>query len=29
MTDSLVARVAAVMDDTTLVLNAGSQMGVK
>ncbi len=29
MTDTIVAKVAAVMDDTTLVLNAGSQMGVK
>ena len=28
MTDSIVAKVAAVMDDTTLVLNAGSQQGV-
>ena len=29
MTDTIVAKVAAVMDDTTLVLNAGSHMGVK
>jgi hypothetical protein len=28
MTDSIVAKVAAIMDDTTLVLNAGSQSGV-
>ena len=29
MTDSIVARVAAIIDDTTLVLSAGSQHGVK
>ena len=29
MTDNIVAKVAAVLDDTTLVLNAGSQLGIK